>query len=170
MIKVAVMSTESLFSEKDLSVMSNHLIEVLNQIEGSQAERVVLTPSKLPDFEQYNVLVFCGYDHVTLSAIHLALNLDRSIIIYDEPGKAIERELNSVLFSGMDQRRIPPSSLSRTTHSWTFRDVTGIVQTLVRNEPRETGNTVDRARSVESSGKTQARKRVSPFEGGKAAS
>ena len=165
MVKVSIFGSERSFLEKDMSVMSSHLEKVLNEIDGVLAEREVLTKTSLPDFSQpRDVLVFCGYDHLTLSAIHLALDSGQKIILFDEPGKSVEREVNSLLFSGMDQGRIPPTSLSSITHSWTYRDITGVVHTLLRHESRESAETnssgPDRTRQVENTRKASPRKRT----------
>jgi len=164
MVKVSIFGTERTFSEKDMSIMSDHLEKVLNEIEGVQAKRQVLTKASLPKFSGSDVLVFCGYDHITLSAIHLALDSEKKIILFDEPGKSVEREINSVLFLGMDQGRIPSSSLSCITHSWNYRDITGVVHTILRHEPRKPAEPdssgPDTARPVENSRKPSARARA----------
>ena len=166
MLKVAVLGTEKNLSQKDLKIMADHLEKSLNELEGVKADRVTLSSLLTLDFSLYDVLVFCGYDHITLAHVHLALDSGRDINLYDEPGQAIERELNSVLFSGMGCGRIPPSSLSRITHSWTYRDILGLVKTKLRQSNASdlsrtnssTGSEPDRTRQVEATGKTQTRK------------
>jgi hypothetical protein len=156
MAKIALLYTGRSGSERDLAAMTDRLETELGSLDGTETDRVVLDSSPVP-YSQYDLLVFCGYDHVTLAHIHLAMDSGAKLIIFDEPGKSIERELNSVLFSGMDAGRLPPSSLGLITHSWNHKDIVGIAKLLPRTSgPDRPGP--DRARQVESSGKSPARK------------
>ena len=81
------------------------------------------------------------------------------VLMYDLPGDAIDRELSTILFSGVDSNRFPPSVLSQVTHSWTYRDIVGICKQMVKDAPpKGTSANLDRARSVENTRKPSSRK------------
>lgn len=170
----AIFYTSRSKSEKDLGAMISHLQTCL----GANAKSIELSADRLNDFSPYQVLVFCGYDHITLAHLNLALDLtptSTTIVWYDEPGASIDRELNSVLFRGMDAGRIPPASVSRIVNSWSYQDIVAISKQRLLESPdgsgtvQPTGKTVSsrptsrlpkanpRARQVEDNRDTQAR-------------
>lgn len=115
------------------------------------------------DFSPYSLIVFCGYDHITLANIHMALHEGKNIILFDEPGKSLERELNSVMFLGMDSGRISSDFFKLITHCWSYRDVLGFIKAVPDLEPRlaeTTAPDVPGARSVENPRNPPAPKRV----------
>lgn len=127
MLKIALLYTERSRSERDLGKMIDHLSGLLAELENAQVDVVVLTPGSLPALAGYHHLVFCGLDHLTLAALHFALHTtdfeSTRITLYDEPGASVERELNALLFRGVDHGRMPASSVTRLTHSWSHRDI-----------------------------------------------
>lgn len=132
MLPVAILYTARSESERDLGRMINHLNRVLTDIDNTSVDLVELDANTLVDFTPYRIIVVCGYDHITLAHLHLALNStdpsDTRIILYDEPGASIERELNTLLVAGSDRGRIPASSTTRLVHSWSHRDIVATTQ------------------------------------------
>lgn len=128
MLKIALLYTERSKSERDLGKMIGHLSGLLAELENTQTDHITLeSVSPLPKLTDYHHLVFCGLDHPTLATLHLALHTTDAegtrITLYDEPGASAERELNALLFRGVDHGRMPPSSVTRLTHSWSHRDI-----------------------------------------------
>lgn len=127
MLKVALLYTERSKSERDLGKMITHLSGLLAELENTQTDHIVVSADALPVLAGYHHLVFCGLDHPTLAALHLALHTTDSegtrITLYDEPGASAERELNALLFRGVDHGRMPAQSVTRLTHSWSHRDI-----------------------------------------------
>lgn len=127
MLKIALLYTERSKSERDLGKMIDHLSGLLAELENTQTDHIVLSAGSLPPLAGYHHLVFCGLDHLTLASLHLALESTDAestrITLYDEPGASVERELNSLLFRGVDHGRMPASSVTRLTHSWSHRDI-----------------------------------------------
>jgi len=180
MLKIALLYTERSRSERDLGKMIDHLSGLLAELENTQADSIILTPGSLPSLAGYHHLVFCGLDHLTLAALHLALESTDSestrITLYDEPGASAERELNALLFRGVDHGRMPAQSVTRLTHSWSHRDIVATCkQDVLRcsdgpgpsGQPassgsakptRRAGSRGSRAREVADTGTAQARK------------
>lgn len=127
MLPVAIVYSSRSESEHDLGRMINHLVRVLTDTGNVRVDRVELSPSTLVDFTVYRTIVVCGYDHITLAHLHLILEStdpsDTRIVLYDEPGAIIERELNTLLVAGSDRGRVPTSSTTRLIHSWSHRDI-----------------------------------------------
>lgn len=151
MAKIALLYTERSGSEPGLAAMIDRVEAELD------TDRIVLDQTPDLTYDPYDLLVFCGYDHITLARIHLALDSGRPLIILDEPGKSIERELNAVLFSAMDAGRIPPSFLDLITHSWNYKDIVAIAK-LLPPTPVPDSKGLDRARPVEGTRKPSSRK------------
>lgn len=164
-VKISVFYDEDVISDPDLNKMKQMLVSELVAIKGLEtvelcADRANPPPEALSD---YDLSVFCGYSLPLLSVLFSTLAAKTPVLIYDLPGDSIERELNSVLFSGVDAGRFPGSVLSQITHSWTYRDVIGICKQMVKNVSSE-GVVADvaGARPVEDSGKTPPRKGTNP--------
>lgn len=178
-MKVALLYTNRSKAERDLGKMIDHLSGLLDELENIHTDQIILTPGLLLTLSEYQHLVFCGLDHLTLAFLHLALESTDSestrITLYDEPGASAERELNSLLFRGVDHGRMPSSSVTRLTHSWSHRDIVATCkQDVLRcsdgpgptGQPassgsakpaRRVGSGNSRARKVETSGAAQAR-------------
>lgn len=146
MLTVAIVYTSRSESEKDLGRMINHLTRLLTDIDNVRVDRIELKPDKVIDFTTYHNIIVCGYDHTTLAHLHLALDSTdpdtTRIVLYDEPGANIERELNTLLVSGVDCARIPVTSSTRLVHSWSHRDIVATIhQDLLKygNEPEPAG-------------------------------
>ena len=179
MLPVAILYTARSESERDLGRMINHLNRVLTDIDKTSVDLVELDANTLVDFTPYRIIVVCGYDHITLAHLHLALNStdpsDTRIILYDEPGASIERELNTLLVAGSDRGRVSASSTTRLVHSWSYRDIVATTQQDVLkygNGPEPAGQPASpgpakprsgrgsrgsRARKVDGEGKAPAR-------------
>jgi hypothetical protein len=166
--KVAILSSLRSQSERDLGKMIEHLYKCLSEVQGSVVEKITLTDKKFVSFGDFDYVVFCGYDHVTFSHLHICLSQEVKpfITLYDEPGKSLESEINSILFRGVDCARVPVSSLSAVEYSWSYRDILSRVKQSCRS--RELENPVKlesrsesssrntRTRQVENSGKAPA--------------
>ena len=124
---IALLYTERSEAEKDLGKMIRHLETVLGEIEDLEVVTERLNTDTLPNYTLYGHLVFCGYDHITLGHIHLAMAVTdpakTRITLYDEPGAAIDRELSAIMFRAIDLRRAPGSSATRLISSWSHRDI-----------------------------------------------
>ncbi len=122
---IALLYTIRSEAEKDLGRMIHHLDGVLAEIEGVEVVTEELAADRAVDYGRYDHLVFCGYDHITLGHIHLAMAATETarITLYDEPGAAIDRELSAIMFRAIDLRRAPGSSATRLVSSWSHRDV-----------------------------------------------
>lgn len=129
---IALLYTARSEAERDLGQMINHLTKALDGMEGVKVVREVLTGDKPVQYGSYHHLVFCGYDHITLGHIHLAMAVtdpaEARITLYDEPGAAIERELSAIVFRAIDLRRAPGSSATRLMSSWNHRDILAIAK------------------------------------------
>lgn len=187
MLRIALLYTERSRSERDLGKMIKHLFGVLSEIENTHVVGIVLEPGIVHDYSSYHHLVFCGYDHVTFAHIHLAMattDPDKvRITLYDEPGASTERELGTLLYAGIDRRRIDASAATRLIYSWSHRDLVATAkQDVLRygHGPESAGTTgsaepapapsrpdprADRARQVENKGAAPARKRTRPAGG-----
>ena len=192
MLKVALLYTEKTGSERDLGKMITHLTGILTDMSGVSVESVALkVDTPLPNYNSFHHLVFCGYDHITLSHLHFALHVTDPnsvhITLYDEPGASIERELNTLLFRGVDvNARIPSASVTRLTHSWSHNDIVAVCKQDVlkythEGPERPTGDATSpkptkpvsrprsggsRTRQVEVKGAAQAREGDAGVEGG----
>lgn len=190
MLKVALLYTGKSESERDLGKMIMCLEGVLKETDGIEITSVELDPVTVPDYTVYGHLVFCGYDHITLAHLHLALETTSPtttrITLYDEPGASIERELNTLLFRGVDvNSRIPAGSVTRLTHSWSHRDILAVckqdVLKYTNEDTRSAGKDSSpqpvkpvsrtrsgstRARQVAGKGAAPARERDGDTEGG----
>lgn len=137
-LNVSLIYTDNTKSEKDLNRMIDHLSSVLKEIDGVEVTDVNLSKANgvICPYPKSGVLVFCGYDHLVLAYLNLALNdlpEDVKVVMYDEPGASIDRELNTLFFRGVDSGRMPSSSITRIIHSWSYRDILGIArQTLLQ--------------------------------------
>lgn len=181
MLKIALLFTEASRSTKDLGEMITHLSKVLKGVTNVQVNELELSSKSFAPFDQYDYLVFCGYDHVTLANIHMALASEseeetKRIFLFDEPGASINMQLSSLIFQGIDYRRIPPSSASRLISCWSYRDIVGVARADVvklDNGPKtpesasDTGDAkpttgrgqrANRARQVETQRKAPTRK------------
>ncbi len=179
-MKVALLYTNRSKAERDLGKMIDHLEKILSETDGIEVERVRLDDTQYSSSLSSNQhLIYCGFDHLTLASLHLALESTDSentrITLYDEPGASTERELNALLFRGVDHGRMPSSSVTRLTHSWSHRDIVATCkQDVLRcsdgpgptGQPassgsakpaRRAGSGNSRARKVETSGAAQAR-------------
>lgn len=177
--RLALLYTERSESERDLGVMIGHLRSVLAEVEGVEVATEVLTPDRPIPYNDYHHLVFCGYDHVTLGHLHLAMAATETarITLYDEPGAAIDRELGAIIYRAIDLRRVPGSSATRLVSSWSHRDIIATARQDVLklgngtdgpnqpaagpvDAPSRSGNSGrgSRARKVETKGNTSARK------------
>lgn len=191
MLPVAILYTSRSESEKDLGRMINHLNRVLTDIGNIRVDLVELNANTLVDFTAYRTIIVCGYDHITLAHLHLALNntdpANTRIVLYDEPGASIERELNTLLVAASDRGRVPASSTTRLTHSWSHRDIVATArQDLLQYgngpeparqsaspEPAKSrsgrGSRSSRTRKVDGEGKAPARERDGDAGGERAA-
>ncbi len=182
MIRIAILYSRRSEEEKDLGKMIKHLFGVLSEIENTYVTGATLEPSVIPDYSSYDHLIFCGYDHVSFAHIHLAMETTDPkkvrITLYDEPGASSEREFGTLLYAGIDRRRIDPGAATRLVYSWSHRNLVAITkQDVLEYEngsgiSETTGNTkqnavtpgpssgTDRTRQVESKGATPARKRT----------
>jgi hypothetical protein len=163
MVKIAIFYDEKVLEDKDMSTLKSILLSELGSVEGLDvvelcADRASAPPEAL---QSYSLAIFCGYSLHLLSALFAAMAQGIPVLLYDLPGDSIERELNSILFSGVDSQRLPSSVLSQVTHSWTYRDIVGICRQISKNAPAEgTPGNVDRPRQVENPGEAQTRKRT----------
>lgn len=123
--RLALLYTIRSESERDLGVMIGHLKSVLAEVEGVEVSIEILNPQRPVPYNDYQHLVFCGYDHTTLGHINLAMAATETarITLYDEPGAAIDRELGAVIYRAIDLRRAPGSSATRLVSSWSHRDI-----------------------------------------------
>jgi hypothetical protein len=147
--KVSLLFTEKTRLEPSLGKMIQHLEGVLKEIEGVDVKTCTLT-SGFKALPQADYTIFCGYDHVTLAYLHLALDKALKLAVYDEPGKALQTELGALMYRGVDSDRIPPGSLSAVEYFWSYKDIVGIVKQNLRgsgNHPR-----TNRTRQVEDAG------------------
>jgi hypothetical protein len=175
--KVAIISSTGSQEQKDLGKMISHLEKVLSGVENSELESITLTPTRQICWENYDYVVFCGYDYITFSYLYqcLAEKNPPLITCYDEPGKSLESEFNNIFFRGVDCGRIPASSLSAIEYSWSYKDILSKVSQFSRNsvEPEKStranprpGSRNSRARQVENTGKAQTSKGDAPDKDG----
>jgi len=162
MLKIALLYTKRSRSEKDLGKMIDHLEKILSEMDGVEVKNINLDNTQYSSsLSSYQHLVFCGLDHLTLAGLHLALESTdpetTRITLYDEPGASAERELNSVLFRGVDHRRMPPHSVTRLTHSWSHRDIVA----TCKQDVLKYDNGPGLAKSTPSSGSTKSSRRSS---------
>jgi len=177
--QIALIFTENSKSERDLGKMIDHLDSELSRVPGVEVSQLVLDPSKVfTPLTSYDHLVFCGYDHTTLASLHYSMEVVSEkvrIVMYDEPGASIDRELNSLFFRGIDMGRIPGSSSTRIIYSWSYKDILAISSQDVlklkdgsghpgavkkpgkSKSPSRSSSRNTRTRQVESQGETQAR-------------
>ena len=162
MSKIAILSTPARGQEKTFVPTLARLRNELGDLKGKDCSFIEMG-EVLVDMAEYDLLVFCGYDHITLAHIHIALHQHKPLIIFDEPGKSLERELNSVLFLGMDSGRVTPEFFKLITHCWSYRDVVGLIKVLPENEPgvlKAPASDLPGARPVENSGGPSTSKRA----------
>lgn len=177
--QIALIFTENSASERDLGKMIAHLDSELSGIPGVEVSQLVLDPSKVfIPLTNYDHLVFCGYDHLTLASLHYTMEVapkEIRLVMYDEPGAAIDRELNILFFRGIDMGRMPGSSSTRIIYSWSYKDIVSIsrqdmllssngsgVSGTVKGSsksksPSRSGSRNTRARQVEDKREAQAR-------------
>jgi hypothetical protein len=162
--KVAIVSSSQSQNEKDLGRMISHLRDSLSKVKKCEVREITLEQGTAIDWQEFEHIVFCGYDHLTLSYLHQCLSTDpsSSLTFYDEPGKSLQSELNNIFFRGVDCSRIPASSLSAIEYSWSYRDILSLVERSCRNldekslrsKPRSSSRN-SQPRQVEDPGKAQ---------------
>lgn len=161
MLKIAIFSDEESLEDKDISTLRATLKSELTKIEGLDlielcTDRATPPPEAIRD---YSLVIFCGYSLSLLSSLFLVMDQGVPVLLYDLPGDSIDRELRTILFSGVDSRRFPPSVLSQVTSSWAYREIVGICKQMVRDaSPQRPANDLDRARPVENTRKSSPRK------------
>jgi hypothetical protein len=157
--RVVLAFTERSQSETDLNKMIDHLYKALNEISNISVEKFTLKPGNTPPPSDH--LVLCGYDHVTLAHLHLALERGDRITMYDEPGRSLQSELSNIFFRGVDARRLPTSSLAGVEYSWSGRDIVAVTKFDVAklpSEPKSRSRTrANSPRQVEDGGNASAR-------------
>jgi hypothetical protein len=147
--KVSLLFTEKTRSEPDLGKMIQHLESVLKEIEGVEV-KICTLGNGLKPLPQVDYTVLCGYDHITLAYFHLALDKGLKLAIYDEPGRALQTEMNSLMYRGVDSGRIPPTSLGAVEYCWSYKDIVGIVKQNLRGPGNH--SRTNRSRQVENAG------------------
>lgn len=162
MPKIAIFHDEKVLLDKDMAKLKSILVSELANLEGIELVELSTDRATPPAdaLGSYDLAVFCGYSLSLFSVLFSALNQGVAVLLYDLPGDSIERELSSLLFSGLDSQRLPSTVLSKVTHSWTYRDIVGICKQMAKDAPQRATTDVDRTRSVEDSGKAPTRKRI----------
>lgn len=155
--KVVLAFTEQSRSEPDLRKMIEYLCKSLGEISNVAVEEFVLTAGQAPPASDH--LVLCGYDHVTLAHLHLALSRGDRVTMYDEPGRSLKSELDAIFYRGVDVRRLPASTLSAVEYCWNGRDIISVTKLCCGPKPRSSPRT-NRSRQVEDNGATPARERT----------
>ena len=169
MLKIAIFSDEKILEDKDMTKIMSTLKSELTQVEGLElielcTDRATPPPEAVRD---YALVVLCGYSLPLLSALFSAMDQGVPVLLYDLPGDSLYRELRTILFSGVDSRRFPPSVLSQVTESWNYREVVGICKQMVKDaSPQRPANDLDRARPVENTRKPSTRKGSAKAENG----
>lgn len=133
--KVVLAFTKQSQAEPDLGKMISHLHESLRNINNVEVEKFILEPGNTPPLSDH--VVFCGYDHVTLAHLHLALDRGDRTTMYDEPGRSLQSELGNIFFRGVDARRLPSASLGAVEYSWSGRDIVAITRFEAAKLPSE---------------------------------
>lgn len=161
--KVVLAFTEQSRSEPDLRKMIEYLCKSLGEISNVAVEEFVLTAGQAPPVSDH--LVLCGYDHVTLAHLHLALSRGDRVTMYDEPGRSLQSELSNIFFRGVDTRRFPSASLSAVEYSWSPRDIVAITKFETAKLPSEpkprSSPRTNRPRQVEDRRDSSTRERAS---------
>lgn len=156
--KVVLASTQRSQSETDLSKMIDFLFKNLEKIENIDLEKFTLAAGNTPP--PCDHLILCGYDHITLSHLHLALDRSDRITMYDEPGRSLQTELTNVFYRGVDSSRLPQGVLSAVEYSWSFKDVVSSVKFSASRLPDEpkprSRKRANSSRQVENTGDTSA--------------
>jgi hypothetical protein len=168
MVKIALLYDEKTLEVKGLKSLKaalNTSLDSLANLEVVELSTDRATPP--PDaLSSYDLVVICGYSLSLLSVLFAALESGAKVVSYDLPGDSIERDLNSMLFLGVDAQRFPPSALSQMTYSWNYRDIVGICKQLVKNVPEGATGDLDSPRPVENTRKPSSRKRADAAKAG----
>lgn len=156
--KVVLAFTEQSRAEPDLGKMIEYLYKSLEGISNVAVEEFVLTPGNTSPSSDH--LVLCGYDHVTLAHLHLALGRGDRVTMYDEPGRSLKSELDAIFYQGVDVRRLPPATLSAVEYCWNCRDIISVTKRCSEQLKHRSSPRANSPRQVEDNGTASAREGV----------
>lgn len=146
-VVVTLIKSKQAESTSDINKMTVHLEKVLYENQGVDLKirsSVTDANAKSSDF-----IVFCGFSLNTLSSLFQCLSITEStespakppfVVLYDEPGRSIYEDLNRILMTGMDMRRVDPKIFKSILDTWRYSDIINLVSQEVKrreNEPSE---------------------------------
>jgi hypothetical protein len=146
-VSVVLVKSKQAETTSDINKMTIHLEKILEDLPGvdlKSKNSITEANARSADF-----IVFCGFSLNTLSYLFQCLSTVEStdsplksplIILYDEPGMSIYEDLNRILMSGMDMRRVNPKIFKRLLDTWRHNDIINLVNQEIKkreNEPSE---------------------------------
>lgn len=143
-VSVVLIKSKQAESVSDINKMTVHLEKILDENTSVDLKtRLTLTEANI---KSSDILVFCGFSLSTLASLFQALATIEStdeplktptVILYDEPGRSIYENLDKILMSGMDMRRIDPKVFKKVIDTWRHHDIISLVNQLVRARESE---------------------------------
>lgn len=143
-VSVVLVKSKQAESVSDINKMTVHLEKILDENTSIELKsRLTLTDANI---KSSDVIVFCGFSLGTLSSLFQTLSVIESteeplktpiVILYDEPGRSIYENLDKILMSGMDMRRIDPKVFKKIIDTWRHHDIITMVNQLARAKESE---------------------------------
>jgi hypothetical protein len=138
-VSVVLVKSKQAESVSDINKMTVHLEKIFDESTSVDLKsRLTLTEANI---KSADFIVFCGFSLSTLSSLFQALSVIEAtdeplktptVILYDEPGRSIYENLDKILMSGMDMRRVDPKVFKKVIDTWRHHDIISMVNQLVR--------------------------------------
>lgn len=143
-VTVVLIKSKQAETTSDINKMTVHLEKVLS--ENASVDLKVRNSLTDSNVRTSDFIVFCGFGLNTLSSLFQCLSVietteeplkSPSVILYDEPGRSIYEDLNRILMSGMDMRRVNPKIFKNILDTWRHSDIINMVNQEVKKRENE---------------------------------
>lgn len=134
-ISVTVIKAQNIGADSDIPKLHMHLVNLLQEKEGVDLKtRNSLTEATIKGSDY---IVLCGTDSATVSEYFKCISVVEGskevpmpkVFFYDVPGSWVEDDINALLRSMSDHRRVNVTVFENTFFSWNYRDIIGFVET-----------------------------------------
>ena len=148
-VSVTLVKSKQAESTSDINKMTVHLEKILSEKDGVDLRiknSITDANVRTSDF-----IVFCGFGLNTLSTLFQCLSIVELtesplkppfIILYDEPGVSINEDLNKILMSGMDLKRVDPKVFRNILDTWRHSDIINMVAQEIKKRTDESSELV----------------------------
>lgn len=143
-VSVVLVKPKQSESVSDINKMTVHLEKLLednSSVDLKSRNSVTDATIKSADF-----VIFCGFNLDILSSLFQTLSVIEltetpiktpHVFLYDEPGRSIYEDLNRILMSGMDMKRVNPKIFKNLVDTWRYHDIIAMVNQEIRVRENE---------------------------------